>query len=339
MAVVCFSSLKGGVGKTTLALSVSHAFAERGCQTLLIDLDPAEHATNFFQPSCRRRTGTSPLAQLFLSNQLETESRSSGSIVEAAMSCRVPMITPVRPRFALLPGGAELRHFMWGKGARAFKRYFPKLLEELNCSYDYVVIDTAPDFNIITRNSIALSDLVVVPVDPSLMSINCLEQLVASCSHIEGPGWAIIRTMVNRQASAIQRLSLERMHENLALCSSDADEDDEELAVFFDEQDFPGRAELSFGEGRQHSLLKRKETAERQSPIFLLNSIVYRTEQQNKLSFLGKTAFDSKATAKLSDQYSLVARELEQILSMNEETESLMPVDDFMPQLVTRAAS
>jgi len=48
MSIVCFASLKGGVGKTTLALNVSAAFAERGCKTLIIDLDPTAHSTRLF---------------------------------------------------------------------------------------------------------------------------------------------------------------------------------------------------------------------------------------------------------------------------------------------------
>ena len=46
MGVVCFSSLKGGVGKTTVSLNVASAFAARGCETLLIDLANASEANN-----------------------------------------------------------------------------------------------------------------------------------------------------------------------------------------------------------------------------------------------------------------------------------------------------
>ena len=52
------------------------------------------------------------------------------------------------------------------------------------------------------------------------------------------------------------------------------------------------------------------------NPIYLLNSLVYRTEQQNKLTFIGKTAFDSKGTNRLAEQYLSVAKEVEDILSL-----------------------
>ena len=37
---ITFASLKGGVGKTTVALNSAYAFARRGPRTLLVDLDP-----------------------------------------------------------------------------------------------------------------------------------------------------------------------------------------------------------------------------------------------------------------------------------------------------------
>ncbi|HQH27456.1 MAG TPA: hypothetical protein PLP17_08680, partial [Oligoflexia bacterium] len=67
-------------------------------------------------------------------------------------------------------------------------------------------------------------------------------------------------------------------------------------------------------------------------PIYLLNSVVYRTEDQNKLTFLGKTAFDLRATAKLAEQYLGVARELEQILSYVAQDDALDLPDDILPQ-------
>lgn len=343
MGVICFASLKGGVGKTTLSLSVANALAQRGCQTLLIDLDPAEHASRFFHSAQNGefQSYESPLARLFLASDVEEKIEELGGVIEAAMASSIPMVVPARPRFALLPSGPELRHFFWGKGAQMFKTYFPKLLDELNSSYDYVVIDTPPDYNVLTRNSIASSDLVVVPVDTGAMSIHCLENLVNSCSHIEGPTWSILRTMVNRQASRIQKLSTERLQQNLSLrSSSEFDEEDDERFVDADVENpdvfisllEQHEQDLNGNKGNGNSAGQNGDG----SPIYLLNSILYRTEQQNRLTFLGKTAFDERATAKLAEHYTAVARELEQILSLKEESESLMPVNDFLPETMER---
>ena len=340
MGVICFASLKGGVGKTTLSLNVANAFAERGCQTLLIDLDPSGHSSRFFRPQYAKHheLPESPLARLFLSGEVDRRGERLGSVVETAMALGVPMISPLRPRFALLSSGPELRHLLWGRGAQSFTLLLPRLLEELRCSYDYIIIDTPPDYNVLTRNSIAVSDLVCVPVDPSAMSIHCLEEIVKSSGHIKGPVWSICRTMVNRQASRVQTLSTDRIKENLNVCSSSELEDEDDI----DELDEPDMENadsfismLERGSYRDEPVratngTSAKNGASAESPIFLLNSLVYRTEQQNRLTFVGKTAFDNRQTLKLAQQYLQVAKELEEILSMAEERDSYSGVDDYL---------
>jgi cellulose biosynthesis protein BcsQ len=339
MAVLCFSSLKGGVGKTTLSVSVAGAFAKRGCETLLIDLDPAEHASRFFDEKLQRarRLHESPLARLFLGYEFGSEeSDNHESIVEKAMEVGLPLISPVRERLALLPAGPELRHFLWGKGAQVFKSLFPRLLDELNCSYDYVIIDTPPDYNVLTRNSIASSELVVVPVDSSAMSIHCLEELVDSCAHIKGPIWSIVRTMVNRQASRVHQLSTERLQENLFVRSSDdcVDEDDFLSTELADPDRFFSMLDAGEADAVPGFSSRQSKAEQPDSPIYLLNSSIYRTEQQNRLTFLGKTAFDLKSTVHLANQYLTLARELEQMLSMASElgADSFPLIENLLPQ-------
>lgn len=319
MGIVCFTSLKGGVGKTSLSSNVAHALTQRGSETLLIDLDPTGHATRFFKnPEIREQVSIeSPLARLLIGSELNENDLKNKSLIEHSIAEKIPLLTSVRPNLALIPSGPELRHFLWGRGARGFKMFFPKLIKELHTSYDYIIIDTPPDFNVLTRNAIAVSDLSVVPVDSSAMSIHCMEEVINSSTHIKGPVWAIVRTMVAKQATTMHKLTGDRLHKNLAVCdpaaidSMDLDSDDE-----YSE----GESILDFitnhhQSSKNEKVEVRKPVVQDASPIYLLNSIVYRTEQQNKLSFLGKTAFDFKAASPLKQQYSSVTKELEYLLS------------------------
>ena len=75
MGIICFTSLKGGVGKTSLSSNVAHAFTQRGATTLLIDLDPTGHATRLFRTPSEKDIADieSPLARFLLSSELEED--------------------------------------------------------------------------------------------------------------------------------------------------------------------------------------------------------------------------------------------------------------------------
>jgi chromosome partitioning protein len=266
MSIICFTSLKGGVGKTSMSLNIGHAFAKRQQKTIFLDLDPAAHASRYFQGSQIEPFNTdSPLARSFLKennfNNIEKQ------------------IIHVRADYDLLKGGAELRYFYWGRGATVFKNLFPSFIEYLKQRYDNIVIDTAPDFNVILRNAIAVSDMVVVPIDSSAMSIDCLEELFNYCGHITKPYWSIVRTMVNSSAVQVRALSNSSIEQKLH---------------------------------------EKKD----EKPIYLLNSFVNRTESQNRLSFVHRTAFDFRDTKKLAEQYTAVALEIKGLLDYIAETEN-----------------
>ena len=317
MGVIVFASLKGGVGKTSLSINVSHSFSRRGCRTLLIDLDPAGHTSRFFksQIDSTRQTlsdgnpaNDSPLAKLFFE-----AARSENSEVEIPDDS---LLIKARPDLDVLASGEELRHFLWGRGNQLFARYFPKFIKNLKLEYDHVVIDTPPDFNTLTRNSLAAADVVIVPVDASEMSIFSLEELLLSAQHLERPTWGICRTMVNRKAQKSQRLSTARLAERLDMQSIEEVLDEE-----FDVEDPTAFVDMLQSWEKTRSGLRKEAAAKKTSsekPLFLLRSLIYRSEIQNQLTFHGKTALDNKQTFALAEQYLSVAKEIESLLTSKE---------------------
>ncbi len=307
MGVFCFAALKGGVGKTSLSINVSAAFAKRGCETLLIDLDPVGHSSRFFKNNFQSPKSGSPLATLFLSEKNPVESENQRSVIEAADDSDSPLWYRVRPNLQLIPSGKELRHFLWGRGARRFHVSFGDLIEEAQSIFDHVVIDTPPEYNVLTRNALAVADIACVPVDSSEMSIHCLEELIDTSGHIARPTWVIVRSLVTRAAKRVQELSTSAIFSLLNESS--------------DNEDFLKLLRLREKNGTRASKTSRYTATSNQKPIYLLNSLVYRTEMQNRLSFLGKTAFDDATAATLGEQYFSVARELEEVIATTRPTE------------------
>lgn len=353
MGVICFGSLKGGVGKTSLSVNVAHAYAERGCEVLIVDLDPMGHASRLFLSGqeaggveqSQALSVESPLARLFLAS--ESGAAAAGNISNITERCvqqNITLLRPVREQLSLIPSGPELRHFLWGRGARLFKDYFSDLIKELSSDFDHIIIDTPPDFNVLTRNALASADIIVVPVDSSAMSVHCLEEIVTSANHIQGPTWAIVRSMVTKQASRMHRLTSDlleesaRKQENSMVRLGGAAEGASEIEDISDPEDFISLVERK---GRDRSpgqeLEEEEQTIADRSPIFLLHSVIYRSEQQNKLSFMGRTAFDHKANSPLKEQYLSVSRELEALLSLSAKADPALEMENEFPLSGLRA--
>ncbi len=332
MAVISFASLKGGVGKTSLSINIAHAFAKMGNRVLLIDSDPSAHASRFFkEPAIDKAIADSTLARLFLSMRTRVKGEQNLDLLEAAEDLGVPLLYDVRDNLSILPGSDQLSHFFWGPGATIFKKLFPILIEDLHSMFDLIVFDTCPDFNIITKNIISCSDAVVVPIDSSEMSIASLEAIFEASKEIKGPKWSIVRTMIYKQAARVHRLTADRIANSKNLDMKGMGADNPESFV---EHVREIERNLSSNSSKDELPRPFEELAAEEDlderDIFLVNAAVHRTEQQNRLSFVAKTAFDSKDTKKLAAEYLAVAQELEILLSVDDapmemDTEAFIP--------------
>ncbi len=151
MIKLMIGNQKGGVGKTTTAITVARCFADRGLRTLLIDSDP--------QGSIAVTLRLKPEAYLadFILNQL-----------------RLPdCVTRVADRLEVLCGNRETtameqRIFtMYGRELvfqNAFGRY-----EE---SYDAIVVDVAPSISLLQACSMVFCQDVLIPISMDTLSVS-----------------------------------------------------------------------------------------------------------------------------------------------------------------------
>ena len=175
--IVSLVNQKGGVGKTTTAVSLAVALARRGQRVLLVDLDPQANAT-------------SALGVL----------RSDRPGVYDAILDETPIgecITRVEEEGVdLVPSSAEL------SGAEvelvpvlARERRLANALQPVREQYDWVLIDCPPSLGLLTINALTASDSVIIPVQCEYMALEGLSRLMETLDLVRrnlNPGLSIL---------------------------------------------------------------------------------------------------------------------------------------------------
>ena len=194
--VLVVSNQKGGVGKTTTAISLGAAMVERGQRVLIVDLDPQANATSGLGISKERANG--------IYGVLLRERPLAGAIVPTELSGLD--LVPSGPDMA----GAEVE--LVPLMAREYR-----LREALRAAdeYDTVIIDCPPSLGLLTVNALAAGDGVVVPVQCEYYALEGLAQLLATIEAVRGrlneklEVLAIVLTMEDRR----NRLSMQVIDE------------------------------------------------------------------------------------------------------------------------------
>lgn len=172
---------KGGVGKTTTAVSVAHGLALRGFEVLLVDLDP--------QGQCASVLGLERGPGVF-------------DLLVGGRAVRDVVVGTGRERLWLLPGNkrtttAEVLMAIERRGVESLGE---ALVGGLNLSRTgYVVVDTAPSAGALLQGgALFMADVVVVPVAVNFLGLQgvagVLETLRAVRSGMGMPEVRIVPT-------------------------------------------------------------------------------------------------------------------------------------------------
>ncbi len=185
-------SMKGGVGKTTLAVNLAWASATLSARrTLLWDLDGQGAAT-------------------FMLGHDPKGAKAEGSITGDRDPATL-IVPTVYERLDLLPADDSLRDLdvtFHGLGKR---KRLAKIAEKLSKDYDRILIDCPPGLTDTSDQILRASDLVVVPVIPAALSRRALDVIADHVAGKKGPKvhLAPVFSMVDRRR-ALHRAELEK---------------------------------------------------------------------------------------------------------------------------------
>jgi chromosome partitioning protein len=159
MRVVSVSSLKGGVGKTTVTLGLASAAFAEGLRTLVIDMDPQSDAS----------TGLDVIVGKHLNiSDVLTQPRTS--IIRQAIVTS-GWTKSHRGTVHLLLGSPQVMRFDTPTLTKREIWRLEEILASIENDYDLVLIDCPPSLNGLTRMAWTASDQVIVVTEPGLFSV------------------------------------------------------------------------------------------------------------------------------------------------------------------------
>jgi chromosome partitioning protein len=179
--IVAVHSMKGGVGKSSLAVNLADAAARSGRRTLLWDIDAQGGAT-------------------FLLGADAGGSKAKHIFSKAAAAATLVQPTPI-PGLDLIAADLSLRQLDAALAEADRPKRLKKLLDDLAPAYDIVILDCPPGLGELSDQIFRAADLVVVPLVPAPLAMRTLEQVREhlAAHHKKPPVLLPVFSMVDRR--------------------------------------------------------------------------------------------------------------------------------------------
>ncbi|WP_414579285.1 ParA family protein [Anabaena sp. CCY 9402-a] len=196
--VIATANMKGGVGKTTLTVNLATCLAKNyGKKVLVLDLDTQISATlSLMSPLDFAKRRKQRLTFRYLIDEVINPDPNTKLTIKDIIQTQVCNL----PELHLLPGDIDLydefvvsemlhrqtvalgeQNFegVWNRFERVL---INNILKPVRDEYDFILLDCAPGYNLLTRSALAASDFYLLPAKPeplSVVGIQLLERRIA----------------------------------------------------------------------------------------------------------------------------------------------------------------
>ena len=170
--VIALTNQKGGVGKTTTAVNLGVGLAQQGKKVLLIDADAQANLTmalGYNRPDDLPFTLSTVMQDIIDDKTVD---------VSQGINHHKEGVDLIPSNIEL--SGLEVRLINALSRESVLKTY----VNEVKRDYDFVLIDCMPSLGMITINSLAAADSVVIPTQPHYLSAKGLELLLRTVSKV-----------------------------------------------------------------------------------------------------------------------------------------------------------
>ncbi len=168
MKIFSFANQKGGVGKTTSAITLAHKLALDNIRTLLVDLDPQGHVA-----VCLGLQKSPGLYKVICEDQPLKK-----------------VVVNARPNLDILPGDKRSEKV---KRQITLSDFRETILADVlrQADYEVVLIDMAPSLDVLHVNGLIASDWVIVPTRLDALAVDGVRESLLTIGEISRRGYPL----------------------------------------------------------------------------------------------------------------------------------------------------